>query len=89
MFFDPELLVLKYTLFVFKFCVARPFASLKNSASLFFKASLFESGFGLMRPAGLSFARLDGRQAFRRLIPSEDASVRLSFFQNFRLKFVA
>jgi len=50
---------------------------LKNNASLFLKASLFESGLGLMRPEGLSFARLGGRPAFRRWIASGDAPVRL------------
>jgi len=35
---------------------ARTFASLKNGAGLFLKASLFEIGLGLMRPLGLSFA---------------------------------
>jgi hypothetical protein len=37
---------------------------LKNSAGLFLKASLVESGFGLMRPEGLSFEIGDFDQRF-------------------------
>ena len=39
----------------------------KINEVIFFKASLFESGMGLMRPKGLSFAIGDGDQQFRLL----------------------